>query len=197
MPAARFRHHKLGIICFAIQGDFARCSIEQCPLCSGFTVTRLPGRSGVDHKRYSGDLVLHGIMRMAQPHQIEVPDGATIQQFRRCVRIDVLIDIPRRAMTRQDSAAVDDKFKGMRQSAQLIELLCAELFDGTAQTGSVARIDMQQKCGIRSRRSQSIGLVPITGIPLPFISYGGSFVLSCCMLQGLVQSVWRFRRDFI
>jgi rod shape determining protein RodA len=43
--------------------------------------------------------------------------------------------------------------------------------------------------------AMSIGLVPITGIPLPFISYGGSFVLSCCLLQGLVQSVYRFRKD--
>jgi rod shape determining protein RodA len=45
--------------------------------------------------------------------------------------------------------------------------------------------------------AMTIGLMPITGIPLPFISYGGSFVLSCCMLQGLVQSVYRFRKDFI
>jgi len=45
--------------------------------------------------------------------------------------------------------------------------------------------------------AMTIGLVPITGIPLPFISYGGSFVLSCCLLQGLVQSVYRFRKDFI
>ncbi|MEY2880573.1 MAG: hypothetical protein RLZZ15_2953 [Verrucomicrobiota bacterium] len=44
--------------------------------------------------------------------------------------------------------------------------------------------------------AMTIGLVPITGIPLPFISYGGSFVLSCCLLQGLVQSVWRFRKEF-
>jgi rod shape determining protein RodA len=44
--------------------------------------------------------------------------------------------------------------------------------------------------------AMTIGFVPITGIPLPFISYGGSFVLSCCLLQGLVQSVYRFRKDF-
>ncbi|HEY5551831.1 MAG TPA: rod shape-determining protein RodA [Opitutaceae bacterium] len=44
--------------------------------------------------------------------------------------------------------------------------------------------------------AMTIGLVPITGLPLPFISYGGSFVLGCCLLQGLVQSVYRFRRDF-
>ena len=44
--------------------------------------------------------------------------------------------------------------------------------------------------------AMTVGLVPITGIPLPFISYGGSFLLSCCLLQGLVQSVYRFRKDF-
>jgi rod shape determining protein RodA len=44
--------------------------------------------------------------------------------------------------------------------------------------------------------AMTIGLVPVTGIPLPFISYGGTFVLSCCLLQGLVQSVYRYRRDF-
>ncbi|MGF1451952.1 MAG: FtsW/RodA/SpoVE family cell cycle protein [Opitutales bacterium] len=42
----------------------------------------------------------------------------------------------------------------------------------------------------------TLGLMPITGLPLPFLSYGGSFVLSCCILQGLVQSVYRYRRDF-
>lgn len=44
--------------------------------------------------------------------------------------------------------------------------------------------------------AMTIGLAPITGIPLPFISYGGSFVLSCSILQGLVQSVYRFRKAF-
>ncbi len=44
--------------------------------------------------------------------------------------------------------------------------------------------------------AMNVGLVPVTGIPLPFISYGGTFVLSCCLLQGLVQSVYRFRRNF-
>jgi len=42
----------------------------------------------------------------------------------------------------------------------------------------------------------SIGLTPITGLPLPFLSYGGSFMLSCCILQGLVQSVYRNRKSF-
>ena len=42
----------------------------------------------------------------------------------------------------------------------------------------------------------TVGITPITGLPLPFLSYGGSFVLSCCILQGLVQSVYRYRKDF-
>ncbi|MFP4356996.1 MAG: FtsW/RodA/SpoVE family cell cycle protein [Puniceicoccaceae bacterium] len=42
----------------------------------------------------------------------------------------------------------------------------------------------------------TMGLTPVTGLPLPFMTYGGSFLLSCCVLQGLVQSVFRFRKDF-
>lgn len=41
----------------------------------------------------------------------------------------------------------------------------------------------------------TIGLTPITGLPLPFVSYGGSFMMSCCILQGIVQSVYRHRRE--
>ncbi len=42
----------------------------------------------------------------------------------------------------------------------------------------------------------TIGIMPVKGIPLPFLSYGGSFVLICCVLMGLVQSVYRYRKDF-
>lgn len=42
----------------------------------------------------------------------------------------------------------------------------------------------------------TMGITPITGLPLPFLSYGGSFILGCCILQGLVQSVYRYRRDY-
>jgi rod shape determining protein RodA len=35
----------------------------------------------------------------------------------------------------------------------------------------------------------TIGLMPITGIPLPFFSYGGSFLLTCCIALGVVLRV--------
>jgi rod shape determining protein RodA len=36
-------------------------------------------------------------------------------------------------------------------------------------------------------------LLPITGIPLPLVSYSGTFVVICMFLLGLVQSVWVHR----
>ena len=42
----------------------------------------------------------------------------------------------------------------------------------------------------------TIQLVPITGIPLPFVSYGGTFLLVCLAAMGLVQSVWVHRKNF-
>lgn len=40
----------------------------------------------------------------------------------------------------------------------------------------------------------TIGLMPITGIPLPFISYGGSSMLTNCIAIGLVLSVNKKRK---
>jgi rod shape determining protein RodA len=34
-----------------------------------------------------------------------------------------------------------------------------------------------------------VGMVPITGIPLPFLSYGGSFMLLCFVATGLLLNV--------
>ena len=42
----------------------------------------------------------------------------------------------------------------------------------------------------------TLGITPITGLPLPFLSYGGSFIISCFILLGLVQSVYRHRKEF-
>ncbi len=39
-----------------------------------------------------------------------------------------------------------------------------------------------------------LGVMPITGIPLPFISYGSSSMLGQLISAGLVQSIWRHRQ---
>lgn len=43
----------------------------------------------------------------------------------------------------------------------------------------------------------NIGLMPITGIPLPLISYGGTFMVVNLFLFGLVQSVWVHRNAML
>lgn len=39
----------------------------------------------------------------------------------------------------------------------------------------------------------NILLTPITGLPFPFVSYGGTFLVVCMFMMGMVQSVWIHR----
>ncbi|MBP9758430.1 rod shape-determining protein RodA [Candidatus Dojkabacteria bacterium] len=41
----------------------------------------------------------------------------------------------------------------------------------------------------------NLGTLPVTGIPLPFISYGGSSLLSFMIALGLVQNILKFNKD--
>lgn len=41
----------------------------------------------------------------------------------------------------------------------------------------------------------TIGVTPITGLPLPLVSYGGSFLLAVLFSVGVLQSVWIHRRS--
>ena len=52
-------------------------------------------------------------------------------------------------------------------------------------TGVATWIGMQLFINV----GMNIGLMPVTGIPLPFISYGGSSLMSTLLALGLVQSV--------
>ncbi len=43
----------------------------------------------------------------------------------------------------------------------------------------------------------NIGIMPITGIPLPLVSYGGTFVIIVLGLFGMMQSVWVHRNKVL
>lgn len=42
----------------------------------------------------------------------------------------------------------------------------------------------------------AIGIMPVIGVPLPFISYGGSSLLNNMLMFGLVICIYRSRKDF-
>ena len=41
----------------------------------------------------------------------------------------------------------------------------------------------------------NIRIMPVTGVPLPLLSYGGSSVLSSLIAIGILQNVYRHRRS--
>ncbi|MBT4735608.1 MAG: FtsW/RodA/SpoVE family cell cycle protein, partial [Candidatus Marinimicrobia bacterium] len=43
--------------------------------------------------------------------------------------------------------------------------------------------------------AMTAGMIPVKGLPLPFVSYGGSFLLSCFMMVGLVLNFGREKLD--
>ena len=44
--------------------------------------------------------------------------------------------------------------------------------------------------------AMTIQAAPVTGIPLPFVSYGGSFLLTCFLAVGLLLSIHVHRHAF-
>jgi rod shape determining protein RodA len=45
-------------------------------------------------------------------------------------------------------------------------------------------------CHVWINIAMTVGLVPITGLPLPLLSYGGSFLVTTLAALGLIQSVY-------
>jgi rod shape determining protein RodA len=63
-------------------------------------------------------------------------------------------------------------------------------FGGLIACGVATMIAFQSVVNI----GMNVGLLPVVGIPLPFVSYGGSSLLSILIAEGLAQSVALHRR---
>jgi rod shape determining protein RodA len=60
---------------------------------------------------------------------------------------------------------------------------------GSVMAGGIAVVFLYQ---LLVNMGMSLGIMPVTGIPLPFISYGGAALITNLMLVGLLQSIhWR------
>jgi rod shape determining protein RodA len=59
----------------------------------------------------------------------------------------------------------------------------------------VLGISVMLFCHVFVNIAMTIGILPITGLPLPLLSYGGSFMVSTMIALGLVQSVYQRRRN--
>jgi rod shape determining protein RodA len=66
-----------------------------------------------------------------------------------------------------------------------IAYLSKDPFGTYAAAGVAAMFAIQMFVNI----GMVIGIMPITGIPLPFLSYGGSSLLASCMAIGMLESV--------
>jgi len=75
-------------------------------------------------------------------------------------------------------------------SALRTALLARDRFGQYIATGIAAALFFHSVVNI----GMSVRIMPITGLPLPLISYGGSFMLSTMIYLGLLQSVYARRR---
>lgn len=88
--------------------------------------------------------------------------------------------------------------------ALLLLLSYATLLYTILRTAFLARDDFARQVGIGFAAlifvhlfiniGMSVGLTPITGLPLPLLSYGGSFVVSMLFGLGVIQSIYRRNR---
>jgi rod shape determining protein RodA len=79
----------------------------------------------------------------------------------------------------------------------LITLECLSIARRAKDTaGMLIASGMATLVGFQSFLNISVatGMLPNTGIPLPFVSFGSSSMIAQLRSAGLVQSVWRHRK---
>ena len=71
----------------------------------------------------------------------------------------------------------------------MIAKLARNRFDQLLATGYFAMLLFQ----VFQNIGMTLGVTPVSGLPLPFISYGGSHLASSALLMGLMQSIYMRR----
>ena len=80
-------------------------------------------------------------------------------------------------------------FAWMILSTILLAMRCESMFGKLVCVGCAAMWTFQ----VLEEVGMCMGIMPITGIPLPFISYGATSMIAQLLAVGMVQSVWRHR----
>lgn len=72
-----------------------------------------------------------------------------------------------------------------------IAMTADDMFGRLVATGIVAWLTFQTFENI----GMALGIMPVTGVPLPFVSYGGTSMFASWIAIGLLQNVWMHRPD--
>ena len=95
--------------------------------------------------------------------------------------------------------------KGFVGSVTVLTLYAVVLFTGIGIAGQARdRLGRLLAAGVVAllfshvfiNIGMNIRLMPVTGVPLPLLSYGGSSVLCSLIAMGLMQNVYRYRRGY-
>lgn len=71
----------------------------------------------------------------------------------------------------------------------MIAAAARDRFGQLAATGMAAMFGFHVFVNV----GMAVGLLPVTGLPLPFLSFGGSFYIAMAMSVGIVNSIWMTR----
>lgn len=71
----------------------------------------------------------------------------------------------------------------------MVAAVARDRFGQLAATGIAAMFGFHVFVNI----GMAVGLLPVTGLPLPFLSFGGSFYIAMALSVGIVNSIWMTR----
>jgi rod shape determining protein RodA len=113
--------------------------------------------------------------------------------------------LPRGAAHNDFIFSVIAEEKGFVGSVAVLTLYAVVLFTGLRIAGQARdRLGRLMVVGVVAlvfshvfiNIGMNIRLMPVTGVPLPLLSYGGSSVLVSLIAMGLMQNVYRYRRGY-